>query len=1206
MKNRNLEFFQLDPYDFPLNGERLIEASAGTGKTYTIVLLYLRLLLGVGQQNSFFRPLTVEEILVVTFTEASTKELRSRIFHNIHQMRIACIRNGIGFESTSIYLKLLPFILDKELAIQLLLDAERKIDKAAIYTIHGFCKRVLMHNAFESGMLFEPYIIKDENILQQQACIDFWRCNYYLLDYSLSKFINNEWSSPTALLNEIKPYLQGDIPIFIHHSIQYQSIQQCYKHFINMIEIVKNLWILNSDIILDLISNSAVNKHTYNKRNLDTWFININKWARSVTLDYKNPKELYRFSQSYLIKQTLTDNVPEHEVFLAIDNLLEKSSILRNFFIFKAIIDIRQIIIKKKQLYGAIGFDDLLNNLDQALHASNGEKLANIIRNRYPFVMIDEFQDTNSRQYKIFNRIYHGYNKCGIVFIGDPKQAIYGFRGADIFAYLKAKKNIKFHYTLDINWRSSANMISAVNQLFNLVKNPFIFEQIPFHKICSSIFNKDLAFIYKTKKLSALNFFYLDKSTVSILEYQQIMAAKCASEICNWLQDSKNGTTWLYRDAIKKSVKATDIMVLVRTRYEGTMIENALSKCNIPSVFLSKQESVFSTNEANDLLLLLQGILSPEKDLTLRCALATSLIGLSAEDLEKLNSDENQLAIFIEEFANYLLLWQTHGIASVLRAIMVNHKIAENLVMDNIDGEKRLINFMHLGELLQEAELQLNNEYALVNWLSRQIKQPNPKLENQQIRLKNDEDIVSISTIHKSKGLEYPIVCLPFACQFSEQKSISFHDRENFQMYVDLTKQSENIKSSSEECLSEDLRLLYVALTRSIYHCSIGIAPLIKRNRSKKKVNTDVHKSALGYLLQQGKAGNADLLRDALNSLINENINVIPFDGINLYPWYHQKNKSYDLLAKNFTGYIQKNWRVTSYSGLIYNEKYPLSDHLAVNNVINIDSINIKIDIQYLMPKINNESLDDDFVVQSKIQEKSIHTFPRGPKAGTFLHSILSLSSFNQYPKEDWLAEKLEQSGFSTDWVDVLKIWLINIFNAPILQNNFSLSKITSKYKVNEMEFHLPIEKLLHPSALDRLTHQYDYLSKLCSPFNFEPVIGILNGFIDLVFIWQDRFYLLDYKSNWLGKKSQSYSPDNIQKVMVKSRYDLQYQLYTLALNRYLENRIPNYNYQKHFGGIIYFFLRGIDVNNPNYGIYHTIPSYELIQKLDDLFSSIN
>ncbi|BGI51238.1 MAG: exodeoxyribonuclease V subunit beta [Arsenophonus endosymbiont of Ceratovacuna japonica] len=1200
MHNSKIQVYKLDPYSLPLYGLRLIESSAGTGKTHTIALLYLRLLLGIGQKNAFSRVLNIEEILVVTFTKSSTNELRSRICYNIHQMRLACIRDGIGFHKNSIFRILLFFILDKKLAAQWLLMAENQINKLAIYTIHSFCHHILLHNAFESGMLFKQSIIKDEYILQKKACADFWRCNCYLMDYSLVKVITKEWSGPEELLSEVKPFLQGDLPIFINQSIKGKSIIQRHKIIINIIKKIKKLWIANSSSFFNLINNSSINKRIYNNKNLSYWLTIINNWAKLETIDYEIPKELNRFSQSELINNTLIGDYPKHNIFFVINNLLQKSLTLRDIFISKAIINIRKIIKNEKKRLREIGFDDLLNYLDQALYSKNGNYLTKVIRKLYPIVMIDEFQDTDPQQYRIFKRIYYKYNNCGLLLIGDPKQAIYSFRGADIFTYLKAKNDIKSYYTIDTNWRSSVSMIKAINKLFSLSKKPFLFKQIPFNTINSSSINNNLGFVYKTKQMAALNFHYLDKELVSILDYQKALAYQCASQIYDWLKDSKNGTTWLYSNNIKQQITYSDIMILVRNSNEAVIIQKELSKFNIPSVFLSNRESVFNINEAQDILWLLKSILSPENKKIMRCALATSIIGLSAQDIEKLNNNENQWEIRIKEFTNYLLIWNRYGILSTLRSIIINNRITENLLVNNIDGKKRLMDLMYIGELLQEVELKFNNKHTLVRWLAHQINYPDSLLDNKQIRLENDSNLINISTIHKSKGLEYPIVWLPFACYFYQKKMIIFHSRKNFKTYLDLTYKESNIKLANEECLSEDLRLLYVALTRSIYHCSVGVAPLIKSNTNKKNRNTDLHQTALGYLLQNKKIGDSILLRNSLESLVSKNISIIIINNNNLYPLYRKKNKQVKLLAKTFVGKIKNNWKVTSYSELLNNNIYLLNNKFIYNNV------NIKINIQDLIPKINTNIKNENFLVKCKITNKNINTFPKGIITGTFLHFILKLLPFNKDPSEIWLAKKLEQAGFSKDWAPILKTWLINIFTTNLLKNNLSLSNIKSKYQLHEMQFYLSIKNLLSPSILDNLTHQYDSLSRSCASLSFEPVTGILKGYIDLVFYWKNKFYLIDYKSNWLGENYSSYNRKALQQSIIDNRYDLQYQLYTLAFHRYLQNCFSYYNYKKHFGGIIYLFLRGINYNNINYGIYHTIPDYGLINGIDELFSITN
>ncbi|MDF4667733.1 3'-5' exonuclease, partial [Vibrio parahaemolyticus] len=193
-------------------------------------------------------------------------------------------------------------------------------------------------------------------------------------------------------------------------------------------------------------------------------------------------------------------------------------------------------------------------------------------------------------------------------------------------------------------------------------------------------------------------------------------------------------------------------------------------------VFLSNRESVFETNEAKDLLWLLQAVVTPEKERVLRASLASRLFGFSAKQIDDLNCSEARWNSYVEKFADYYVLWQKRGVLPMLRKIMMDNQIAENLLV-SIDGERRLTDIMHIGELLQETSLQLDSEHALIRWLAQQISHPDAQSESQQMRLESDRNLVRICTIHKSKGLEYPIVCLPFACNYQEQKGALYHDR---------------------------------------------------------------------------------------------------------------------------------------------------------------------------------------------------------------------------------------------------------------------------------------------------------------------------------------------------------------------------------------------------------------------------------------------
>lgn len=386
-------------------------------------------------------------------------------------------------------------------------------------------------------------------------------------------------------------------------------------------------------------------------------------------------------------------------------------------------------------------------------------------------------------------------------------------------------------------------------------------------------------------------------------------------------------------------------MVLVRSRREAVLIRDALNLLSIQSVFLSNRESVFETNEAKDLLWLLQAVVTPEKERVLRASLASQLFGFSAKQIDDLNCSEERWNSYVEKFADYYVLWQKRGVLPMLRKIMMDNQIAENLLA-SIDGERRLTDIMHIGELLQETSLQLDSEHALIRWLAQQISHPDAQSESQQMRLESDRNLVRICTIHKSKGLEYPIVCLPFACNYQEQKGALYHDRDKFYAKLDIFSRPESLRLADEERLAEDLRLLYVALTRSKFCCYVGVAPLVKGTKRKSGL-TDLHKNALGYLLQQGEEGNSELLHQSIHALLDDNISVTTLDNMSAHRYQPQLMAETKLEAAIFKRQIQDNWRITSYSGLTYQHS---------NRSYHFDLGDIEALVQSIAPRLDTDA----------------------------------------------------------------------------------------------------------------------------------------------------------------------------------------------------------------------------------------------------------
>ncbi|MGL5697420.1 MAG: 3'-5' exonuclease, partial [Plesiomonas shigelloides] len=337
-----------------------------------------------------------------------------------------------------------------------------------------------------------------------------------------------------------------------------------------------------------------------------------------------------------------------------------------------------------------------------------------------------------------------------------------------------------------------------------------------------------------------------------------------------------------------------------------------LSARGVASVYLSNRDSVFGTAEATDLLRLLQACLQPGQERLLRAALASSLLGLSAAQLDALNQDEERWEKVVAEFEMYRRCWQRQGVLPMLHLVLRERELAETLLA-GADGERRLTNVLHLGELLQEAAAELDSEHALLRWFALQLAEPAYGSDEQQLRLESDAHLVKIVTIHKSKGLEYGLVWLPFACGFRKADGSLYHD-DSLQPVLDLTGDPLAAERAEYERLAEDIRLIYVALTRAIYHCQVGVAALTVGNG--KRDSTDVHQSAFGYLLQRGEAGDAALLDSCCSHLCEVGGGNVALAGLPEAAQFMPpvSESAPTLAAAQFTGHIDRNWWITSYS----------------------------------------------------------------------------------------------------------------------------------------------------------------------------------------------------------------------------------------------------------------------------------------------------
>lgn len=1184
----------LEPMTFPLHGARLIEASAGTGKTFTIAGLYLRLLLGHGSAETRHRvPLTVDQILVVTFTEAATAELRDRIRARIHDARIAFAR---GQSSDPVIQPLLNEFDDHKQAAEILLQAGRQMDEAAVYTIHGFCQRMLTQNAFESGSRFNNEFVTDESHLKAQVVADYWRRNFYPLPFTLAGEIRQLWSSPSALLSNISNYLTG-APLSLSVPAMKGSLADLHTENLKKIDELKAQWRESQDDFLTLISDSDINKRSYTKKSLPTWLEAVNAWAATETTGYDYPDKLEKFAQNVLLEKTPKGSAPQHAVFEAIETFLANPISLKAPLLAHAIEHCRVMLANAKNQKQWLSFDDLLTQLSASIDTDESELLAARIRTLYPVAMIDEFQDTDPLQYSIFSRIYLNNPECGLFMIGDPKQAIYGFRGADIFTYIKARNQVSAHYTLGTNWRSSADMVQAVNQVFALPDSPFIYDSdIPFLPVKYSPNAEKRIWTMGGQKQPALTYWLqeADDKPLPKGEYLTRMAEATASQIQTILTQAQQGQACLVNGEKQKAVQAGDIAVLVRTGSEGRMIKQALADQGIASVYLSNRDSVFTSSVAQDLQRLLQAVLTPENDRALRASLASELFALDAASLDALNNDEIVWENAVNEFKEYRKLWVQRGVLPMLRAVISKRHIAERLLEEGAssqgeNGERVLTDLMHIGELLQQASNELDSDHGLLRWLAQSISDAENGLggsDDQIQRLESERNLVQIVTIHKSKGLEYDLVFLPFVFSYREASEAKYYDAASDRTVLDITGNDASMKQADKERLAEDLRLIYVALTRAVYACFIGASPL--RNGRSTKEPTGVHRSAIGYLIQNGQEGGINDLYQSLTKQQDELDCVVVTDPP---PQLEEKyvapqEEIHDLSAKELQNPIDRNWRITSYSGLVKQG----SHHVEHDATIEITGFDID----------SSEEQDEADLVEP---ERSIFTFPRGARPGTFLHSLFEEIEFTQPATTEENTQiilgLMESEQLDEEWLPILQQLIDTVLATPLDGKSLLLNQKAPSQRLVEMEFLLPIEVLSAP-ALNRVIQRHDPLSAKAGDLGFQTVQGMLKGFIDLVFEHQGKYYVLDWKSNHLGDDVTSYHGEALKSAMADHRYDLQYQIYALALHRFLRSRLANYQYEQHFGGVYYLFLRGMD-GQSDHGIFAAKPTLDFLQEMDRL-----
>ena len=1178
-------------------GCNLIEASAGTGKTYAIASLYVRLVI----ENEQFKP---ENILVVTFTEAATKELRDRIRKRLREARDAA--SGLATRD--------PFLVElmssdhpgwpgSEAALSRLDLALQTFDCAAISTIHGFCSRALQENAFESGSLFDTELVTNQKPLINQIVDDFWRFRFFAVDAPLLPLAETMKWSPEVFAGFLKGKLTNPV-LKIVPEFTPGEIEKIRSDCKTAYDSLCSLWLTKrAEIEQILLEHPGLsrNQKLYRADVIPELIEGMDTFVRQGTPDafFDGYKKLTSSCMNKKNNRLKKFDPPEHTFFTVWDELVSLVNKMAIAVYGELIEFAKKRLSERKLTLNVRFFDDLLADLHGALIGPSGPLLAERMRGKYRAALIDEFQDTDQIQYKIFRNVFKE-GSIPLFLIGDPKQAIYSFRGADIYAYLEAKDDVlkEHHHTMALNWRSSEKLVKAVNHLFSLNKElPLVIDGLsyPEVKVPETAEDEQKELLVGERDPAPMQIWFFsrgekEKNCIPNNRSNPSIVNAVTDEIAGLLKDASEGKATIGTKSSATPVVPGDIAVIVRGHKQARMIYDSLQSRGIPAVVRSDQ-SIFQTQEAMELRTILNALAEPGHEARVRASLATSVMGICANDIAQTFDIDGEAdwEKRLNSFREYHDQWKNYGFMTMFRTFLEIEGVrARFLSMPG--GERSITNLLHCGELLHaEASASHMGVDALCTWFSEQVTTP-PEGEEYQIRLESDEKAVKILTIHVSKGLEFPIVFCPFLWGgvFSGGDTVVAH--EGFELVADFgsDKFNQHRRAAMDEGLAENVRLLYVALTRAKYRCYLAWG----RFRY-------AESSAMAYLLHAPKkvAGSSsyedlmEVMENISDGAMTDKIRALDSEGgINLVidpveecaAEYSRKTDRDDSFnCKTMKTTIESDWRVTSFSSLIDGHGSPPE-----------------------FPDHDSSEEAGEFNGDETLHENSFFAFPKGADPGTFLHSVFEKVDFaahNDKQLKELVSRQLDRSAYDIKYTEMVYKMVTAVLTAE-LSEGLSLSALEPGSWVQEMEFCFPL-KSINPKLLVSFFKKFGIkspveLERVAERLNFQSVKGMLLGFIDLVFCHGGKYYIIDWKSNYLGPQLENYSPDNLSREMERKLYPLQYLIYTVAVNRYLERRIPDYRYDAHFGGTYYLFLRGIDNSIPNNGIYFDKPDAALVQGL--------
>jgi exodeoxyribonuclease V beta subunit len=1187
----------------PLHGRILIEASAGTGKTWNIGVIYLRLLLE--------SDLRVEQILVTTFTDAAAQELRERLRRRLIEAERWLLdttsANAESADEKSLESYLASLCIDddsRRRALRKIQLARADLDRAPISTIHALCQRIQRDYPLESGAAFASDKLFDEKQLLRECVEDFWRRRFLIDDVDPRE--------ASLLLKDGPEKLLWDLAVVANSPDA--RIESGGLH-----DLQKRIAALRTDENISQLQRLAGDKKLYGSRKtalsrrLERIAAVLDEES-DIALEEALKKELDdKFDPDNVLEQEAADSLgilSAHPLVRQLQalrtSLTLRTTFTRGTVLAEAALACRDELPRRAQQRHVLTFSMLIDAVYHRLCAGpSGNILADRLFDAFPVALIDEFQDTDQRQFAIFDRIYRG--RGTLVMIGDPKQAIYSFRGGDIAAYLRASAQADQRFSLATNYRSGRALVEAMNSLYGHTEGGFDHREIHYQPVTAAgntdkkpytVTGAPIArpLVIHDFRGGAVDSRGQPLSSVTALE--SLALDDCANRIVELLNDPQ-------QQIDGKRVTPGDIAVLLSTNTQIVMLRARLIARGVPCVG-SGRGNIFAGDVARDLALILYAVLHADDDTAVRGALATSLLGATLEQFNAWQVDAPAFERELERFETWRELVRGRGVLALIQALLVERGTA---LLALPEGERVVTDLRHLGELLAAEESALQGLDGLYAWLVEMRQEGSDgdaeAAEERQLRVESDARRVQLLTIHASKGLEFPVVFLPLIWRVGDRSGarapgvLRYHDADGGRC-IDLGSPDfiDHLGLHFREDLQERLRLLYVAMTRAIHVVHVY---WVDRGRWPSTDQLAWQVAAIDPLIAQAQrqlgldqgAATLQLFADSLSGIAL----LPPFNGT---PRRYQKpveSKAARATQAPLPHMRAFQW-LHSFSGLTRYAAAAVSiDDSGAADEAGADTVNA----------------EEPLPVEMADDARLLSLYPlRGPRFGDAVHQVLELARHGSvWPEQRSLlntqltAQAIKVDSLSSDEALERVGRMVDRVRQSDLGDGMRLGDIAADQRIIEFEFQFSVQRVA-VAQLRQLCIAHGQPDVIPASLDTTTLNGMLTGFADLIVQWDGRFHVLDYKTNWLGARLHDYTGASLEAAMAEHHYPLQALLYTIALHRYLQQRMDGYTAEQHLGDSLYLFVRAIGLDpseKPGLGLWrHRWPS-ALINALDDAFA---